>query len=54
MRYPLAFTMMPTPLAATAHDGAHLHPHGAEPAVTGIAVLALLAVASAALFRGQK
>jgi MYXO-CTERM domain-containing protein len=33
------------PTAAPAHTGAHLHPHGAEPAVLALLALAVVALA---------
>jgi hypothetical protein len=54
MRYPTLFATLLAPIAASAHDGPHLHPHGAEPALAGLGLLAVLAVAGAALFRGRK
>jgi hypothetical protein len=37
------------PLPALAHEGAHLHPHGAESPVAAMTVLALAAVAVGAM-----
>ncbi len=37
------------PTSVLAHDGAHLHPHGAESSVAAMAVLALAAAAFAVL-----
>lgn len=42
MRYVLPLVVMAGP--ATAHEGAHLHPHSVEGWVTGLAVLALAGV----------
>ncbi len=54
MRYPSLFAALLIPVAASAHDGAHLHPHGSEPAVAGLGLLAVIAMAGVALFRGRR
>ena len=56
MRYPTLFTSLLMPVVAQAHDGApfHLRRHGAEPAVAGLGVLALMALIGAAVFRGRR
>ncbi len=42
------------PLPALAHEGAHLHPHGAESPVATMIVLALAAAALVAMVRGRR
>ncbi len=42
------------PVTAAAHDGPHLHPHGAEPATAGLGLLFLLAAAGVCQMRGRR
>ena len=58
MRFPPGFKAMLTsailPVTAAAHDGPHLHPHGAEPATAGLGLLFLLAAAGVCQMRGRR
>ena len=54
MKYALSLTVLAAPSLALAHNGAHMHPHGSEGWLVGLAMISLATVMGVAKARKAK